>query len=179
MNDSQEEKQKTTTKTTTMTKLFSVVLTSAVAAVLIGGFAVAPSYGQASSTTSTTIRLPYPTGGVSICGGEETEINGYITYVFHQTVGPDGEFQYTVDKVILHGRGVDESGDKVVLAQAGGGVDFLRQTSDEEFDLQVHGTLVTQGSGINTLIEILIHMTIDPNGEVTATIEHVDLKCGD
>jgi hypothetical protein len=55
MNDSQGEnkKQKTTAARTRIKKLSFTLLTSAVVAVLIGALAIAPGYGQASSTTGS------------------------------------------------------------------------------------------------------------------------------
>jgi hypothetical protein len=172
--DSQENKQKTTTQ---MTKLSSVVVTSAVAVLIGGGFAVIPSYGQASSNT---VRLsePFEFSGIPLCGGEEVLISGTANFVFHTTVGPNGKF--IVDTFHLNYQGAKlvgmESGNTGRISESDNSIARL---SDNAFEItsQVHGTLVTNGEETNTIFQLIIHTTFNGNGEPKITAWHIEAKC--
>jgi hypothetical protein len=176
-NDLQENKQKTTTTATTrITKLSSVALTSAiVAAVLIGGFAVIPSYGQASSATQR-LSVPFEFS-INLCGGEEVQVSGTANIVIHTTESPEGEFRINT----FH---LNYQGAKAVSLTSGntGPLTYaetdLNQVSRNTFvaDTEAHLTLATQGDEINTIFHILFHMTFE-NGEPKATVSHTDIKC--
>jgi hypothetical protein len=148
-----------------------------VVAVLIGGSAITPGYGQANPST-TRFSVPFESAGLPLCGGEEVQFSGIMNFVFHTTIGPDGEFQYDISHVNFQGvSGVTTSGDRVVLTEVDSFVTNVRQISANEFMTEIHGTLITQGKGINTVVELLFHTTINANGQVTANVEHVDEKC--
>ena len=65
-----------------------------VVAVLIGAFAITPSYGQAQSNT-VQFKVPFESVGLPLCGGESVVFSGTAHFVFHETIGPDGESVYT------------------------------------------------------------------------------------
>ena len=161
--------------------LFTQLGLVTVIAVLIGGFAVTPGYGQAMQTT-TRESVPFSSSLAAICGGEEVLFSGRANIVTHVTVGPDGEFLLSVSHVNLQQvKGVTASGDRVVLTDASNQISNIRQLSENEFSAvatsQIHGTLITRGSEINTVAEILFHITINANGETTSTVERVDVRC--
>jgi hypothetical protein len=148
-----------------------------VVAVLIGGFAVTPGYGQANPITIRE-SVPFSSGGAPLCGGEDVEFSGSFNTVSHVTIGPDGMFQYSVSHLNFQGvSGVTTSGDRVVLTEADTGVANVRQISANEFITQIHGTLVTQGKATNTVVEIQYRTIINANGEVTSNVERIDVRC--
>ncbi len=165
-----------------MAKLSSVVVTSAVAvAVLIGGgFAVIPSYGQASSNTERYSE-PFEFSGVPLCQSEEGEgflISGTANFVVHTTTGKDGNLFVSI--LHLNYQGVKAvsmtSGNTATLAEAD---TSIAQASNNEFRIttEVHGTLATQGDEKNTIFQLVFHINFDENGEPTITADHVEIKC--
>jgi hypothetical protein len=58
-----------------------------VVAVFIGGFAVTPCYGQTGTTTRTE-RVPFETGGLPLCGGEQVQFGGIMNLVVQTTTFP-------------------------------------------------------------------------------------------
>jgi len=156
--------------------LFTQLGLVTVVAVLIGGFAVTPGYGQTNSTT-TRESFSFESGETPLCGGEDVQLSGTVQFVSDVTIGRDGEFQYSVPHVTFEEvTGVTTSGDRVVLTEADTSVRNIRQISANEFLFQIHATLVTQGNeGDNTVVEIPFRTIINPNGEVITSLE--DVKC--
>jgi hypothetical protein len=163
---------------TTMEKVFTQLgLVTVVLAVLIGGFAVTHSYGQANAIT-TRESVPFIAEGIPYCGDEAVTFSGHFNLVSHVTVGPDGMFEYSVTHLNYQGvSGVTTSGDRVVLSESQNAIANVRQISANEFITQIHGTAISQGKAANTLAEIHFHTIINANGEPTSTVEHVEIKC--
>jgi len=156
--------------------LFTKLGLMTVVAVLVGGFAITPIYGQANPTTSR-ILVPVETSGL-LCGSEEVQFSGNIDMVFHTTLGPDGKFDYTISHTNYLGvYGIDISGNKVVIADASTNIGKLRLIATTEFLTLLNGTLVTHGGETNTLFQATLHTVINANGEVKANVEHIETKC--
>jgi hypothetical protein len=156
--------------------LFTQLGLVTVVAVLIGGFAVTPGYGQANPGTSR-FSVPFSTSGVILCGGEEVHFSGIMNFVLHTTLGSDGKFEYDLSHLNFQGvTGLTTSGDRVFLTEADSNIDHFRQIFANEFQAQVHGTLIDKGKGINTVVEISFPFIINAN-EVIANVEHVGTKC--
>ncbi len=149
-----------------------------VVAVLIGGFAVIPGYGQANPTT-IRISTPFESGGTPLCGGEDVIFSGRINTVLHTTVGPEGEFVYDVSHLNFQGvSGVTTiSGTPVRIAEADTTIIHFRPSANEIIS-EVHGKLITQGNeGDNTLFDLTFHIIINANGEVTSFVENINTRC--
>jgi hypothetical protein len=53
------------------------------------------------------------------------------------------------------------------------------QTSSGVYESTIAGggTLIINGQPVNTLVKVVFHTTLDPNGQLRASVEHVDIKC--
>ena len=71
-----------------------------------------------------------------------------------------------------------ESGDRYRLAETQNTVVNDRPTSANENIVQIHGTLIRQGSeGENAIVEIQFRLITNANGEVTANVDNIDVRC--
>jgi hypothetical protein len=151
-----------------------------VVAVLIGGFAITPSYGQAQSNT-IRVSTPFESSGVPLCGGEDIVFTGKINSVFHETITPDGDAVYTFSHTNFQGvTGVSESGEAFVVTDVFNQNAHTTQTGTNEFNTVIHGTLVDKGQGVNgenTLFQFVFHTVIHPDGEITGEVVHEETKC--
>lgn len=153
-------------------------LVTSLVAVLIGGFAITPSYGQASPFTQTFMVPFQRSGGEPLCGGEIVTISGNLLFLTHSTTGPDSSKQYTVEHWTYQGvQGTTTSGTKIVITEAD--TSNIRQISPDQTEVmfQAHGSAIIEGKSINTVVTIVFIITFNANGQPTATVEHFDVKC--
>jgi hypothetical protein len=151
-----------------------------VTAVLIGGFAVTTAYGQAQSNT-VRVSTPFETTAIPLCGVEPVFISGILNFVFHETIRPDGESAYLFSHTNYQKiTAVSESGERYVVHDVDNQRLSMTQTGDNEFITFLKGIVIDTGQGINgpnTLVQIVFHFIIHPDGETTVEVEDVDIKC--
>ena len=136
--------------------------------------------GQAKPTTFNNF-TPFESSGTPLCGGEEVAFSGTIHTVGHMTQGPDGRFQITVDHLNFQRTTATGlvSGTKYVINEADNTVVNERYTSPNTLVIQsiVNGQLIGQGTATNTVIHLTFHLTINANGQETASVENVNTQC--
>jgi hypothetical protein len=156
--------------------MFRLLGLATVVVVLIGGFAVIPSYGQ-TRTTTTVLREPFEIGGQPLCGGEDVQFSGTMNLVVQTTALPDGTYQSTIQHINYQNvQGTTTSGDRVIVAEVDN-YGNARQISENQIMTVIHGTLVTQGKGTNTVFTQTIHLITNANGQVTANVDRVVTQC--
>ncbi len=77
-------------------------------------------------------------------------------------------------------KAVTKSGEEFIIKEASNQRAHTTQTGTNEFNTVIHGTLVDKGQGINgenTLFQLVLHMVIHPNGEITGEVVHEETKC--
>jgi hypothetical protein len=147
--------------------------------VIIGGLAVVPSYGQA---TTSTIRLSGPISDIinNSCGGEDVQLSGTVNFVIrftqdangglHNIIGGHTNFQG------VSGIGLT-TGDKYIFSGGVNDITNIREVSASEFTFLTHGRLISQGSELNQLASSLVHATLNANGEITVVTEQFKFEC--
>ena len=145
---------------------------------------IAPAAAGAEAQT-TTIRFTAPTPieyGPG-CAGEIVNFDGEISFLLHQTYDANGG-DHTISLTRLTGTGTGESGATY----------RFRQTLFEQYNFpESQGTspqdplfeattvqqtrFLAQGAIDNTLVELVVHVTFNANGEPTATVEQFNFRC--
>jgi hypothetical protein len=151
-----------------------------VVAVLIGGLPVTTAYGQAQTFTDK-FTLELGGQGAPLCGGEPIEFSGKMNLIFHTTISPDGEIEHSISHTNFQGAtAVSASGERFVISDVTNQIAHTDEVGPGQFITVIHGTLVDKGQGINgvnTLFQLVIHIFVDENGEVTGEVIHTDTKC--
>ena len=144
-------------------------------AILIGGFAVTPSYGQASSNTRQYTE-PFQSYGQPLCGGEEVTFSGTANFVSHTTVLPDGTSQIEFLRLnYMQTTAVSTSGGTYQMHETDnyGSVQIGANT----YRNVINGVLIGQGTLANTGITLVIQTTFNANGQPTANVFVENIRC--
>jgi hypothetical protein len=134
--------------------------------------------GQATtSTTSTTVALNSPVG--SSCSPELVDVTGMVHVVQHTTQSGQGLVSQIV-QLNASGIGVGQiSGQTYVFTQSSHQV-FNSQTPRLEFTLVETIHLMRTGEAPRRddfRLRAVVHVTINENGQMTATVESFDRAC--
>jgi hypothetical protein len=148
-----------------------------VASVLIGGFTLTPSYGQATSTTEQFTQ-PFESSGLPLCGGEEVRFSGTANFVYHETVLPGGESQITQFHMnYMHATAVGLiSGKTFIITETDNG--GSTQVGAQTYRTVINGNILTPGAeGTNTGITLVINTTFNANGQPTSEVYFENIRC--
>lgn len=145
-----------------------------VTAVLIGGFAVTPVYGQATSTTQI-FTVPFSSSGTTLCG-TTVSFSGTTIIVFHVTTGPNGGTYAIQHLNFQHGTVVTASGATGTITESDNTA-VVTPISASVLLGTVNGHLTIQGEGIDTLAHITFLIVFDANGQPTASVDNVNIQC--
>ena len=158
--------------------LFKQLGMATIVIVLIGGFAVTPSYGQAQTTTST-IKVPFNIDTFHPCIGEIIQVSGNAEFVFHTTLNPDGTRSLRVGHVNTNGvTGTTASGDQVVYSEVDQNVqsERIRDTAGV-YHTTVQLRIGVNGQEPNIVIHFASTTIINPDGTTKMDNTHSTLKC--
>lgn len=144
-----------------------------VVAILIGGIAAVPAYGQAE--TETQIQK-IPVEGVIINGGcpgaEDVEYSGTVRSIIHVTSDATGGF-HLKQQLNVNLRGIGQTtGDDYHMTSNTGSEEFVSQDQSP-----VTATITSTAhimDGIDQKGKLIIHLTINAKGETT--VEKIELK---
>lgn len=147
--------------------------------VLIGVLGVAPALARATTFTDNVgvpteifVFVPCARGGA----GEFVQLSGMLHILFVTTIDDKGGFH---SKFHFQPQGISGTGfikgDKyqgtgVTQGSFNGRVGF-------ETTFVNNFKMIGQGPGNNFLIHENVHITVNANGEVTALVDHVSVKC--
>jgi hypothetical protein len=125
---------------------------------------------DAERATSRTIPLHFIRSNE--CGDEDVEITGVIHLVSHTQ--PDGSVMGHFNYQHVTGLGLTSGIQYHVSA-----VDHLRLQAP--FPSSIHSVrtfhLIGEGPGDRLLVQAMLHVTVNANGEVTAYIEDLTTRC--
>ena len=164
---------------TTRARAVVLVVALALAASLLTLAVVLAKPAQAQAQTSTdTYQDTFNFYTTSSCTGEVVFIEGTLHTVSHTTIDTNGMYHAT-DQYHLQGQGEGlDSGDKYFYDDTfSGHANFtgaLDQTFTETFKLTRLGS-ASATDDYN--VKAVIHVTVNANGEVTATVENVEFVC--
>jgi hypothetical protein len=120
--------------------------------------------------------VPFRTTVVA-CSGERVRVSGELLLIDHFTQDSDGGFHVHSSLVPRHVTGVSASGVKYHVV--GGQRDTFnvsgRGTVTETFTSQFN--VISEGGDQNLQIIETFHITITPNGDVTAFVDNFRAKC--
>ena len=146
---------------------------------LIGVLGVAPALAQATTVTDNFIEpidlfvfVPCARGGA----GEFVELTGTLHILFVTTIDDNGgvhtKFHFQPQGISGTGfiTGDKYQGTGVTQGSFNGRVGF-------ETTFVNNFKMIGQGPGNNFLIHENFHVTVDPNGEVTASVDNFSVKC--
>ena len=144
---------------------------------MMGTFTVAPSFGQAETSTST-IKIPFNTDPFDPCFGEIVEVSGDAEFVAHTTISPDGESTLSVKHLSTSGvTGTTESGDEVVISQVEKSISNERTDKDDIFRNSIKLRIASSEQEPSILVHITFHTILNPDGSVKVENSHVSVKC--
>lgn len=159
-------------------RMWSVLLATLTTALLV--LSTAPrTLGQAKTFTSS-VRIPLdPPLVVEVpCAEELVEISGDLHVTTHVTLDSNGGF-HSVNEV--NPQGVDGTGLTSGKRYRGTGVTRTSLRSAESTPVQLTFVnsfrIVGEGPDNNLLVHENIHLTIFPDGSVTASVDNFSLEC--
>jgi hypothetical protein len=151
-------------------KLFFCLTLAAIA------FCISPMHASAQAVVNQqNIRIPWSgcqmVGGFYFCSEYEAHI--VARTILTPSGRYSGEYHFEVD----HFRGVLADGTPVHISQSVNekiNADF--DGAGGEYTYTNHLTAATKGSTDNFIISVTVHMTVNTNGELTATVENVTIE---
>ncbi|CAH2714684.1 hypothetical protein BACCIP111895_01860 [Neobacillus rhizosphaerae] len=120
-------------------------------------------------------KLPFLILATNECNGESLELNGTINILVEQNNTPSGNFHVTVHSNI-HGQGVGSQGNEYVFNETSND-HFSTNNRQFENTFNVPIRVISKGTAPNFLVHALIHLTVNANGDVTATISVFKTEC--
>ena len=120
-------------------------------------------------------KLPFLILETNACNGESITIEGTINILFKQASTPSGNFHVTVHSNI-HGQGKGDQGNQYVVNEISND-HFTTNNPQFENTFNVPIRVISKGAAPNFLIHALIHVTVNANGDATATISVFDTEC--
>jgi hypothetical protein len=120
-------------------------------------------------------KLPFLLLATNECNGESITIEGTINILFRQNTTPSGNFHVTVHSNI-HGQGTGNQGNFYVVNEISN--DHFT-TNNQQFENTFNVTIrvISKGTAPNFLVHALIHLTVNANEDVTASISVIDTEC--
>jgi hypothetical protein len=166
---------------TTRARVVVVVSALALAASLLTLAMVLAKPAQAQAGTSTLTDQSTFNGSFLGCANEFVEIQGTMNTVAHTTTDANGEV-HTVSRFNIQGQGVSDSGAKYVfndvfniIVNSSGGAPYFNVTFTQS------AKLIRQGEATPTDddrdINLLIHQTVNAQGELTSEILKFEEVC--
>ena len=145
-------------------------------AILAGGLALSPVYGQANTSTQ---RFIFPTDfPVTSCSGETVKLSGSFMVIFHLTVGDTGrQIDFRHDNFQgVKAVGLD-TGTKYQVTGTSNLHTFYVTPGSQFTDIsQFH--LLGQGAGNDLRVYFTLHFTVNSDGKITANVDNFKGGCG-
>ena len=133
----------------------------------------------AAADTPVTEDVPIAISGPDLCSGEDVFLSG-IAEVSMQ-IDLDGTSAHLIGHVNEHLTGFGSTSGATYLsdakAQVTSNTDIDPVTNTGEATILVSASIIGQGNIPNTSEEQLVHITINANGTMTATVDHVRFIC--
>jgi hypothetical protein len=142
---------------------------------MVGGFAITPSYGQAT-TSMINFVTPFASSGLPLCGGEEVAFSGNAHFLFRETITPNGMLHTTMHMNYMDSAAVGlTSGAQYQINEVDHHTVNQRDLAGT-FHTTINGNIVGP-VGVNTGFHMVLQTVLDANGEPITTVEHVETRC--
>ena len=158
--------------------LNAIVVVALIATVLIGGFALTPSYGQAQTETQT---LTIPLEGARLSGNcPNTEVvlvtDGTLRIISHTTLDPNGGFHGKAQVLFVNVRGIGEtSGDEYQIISSSSSSTFASADGSPQVQTATGTTHIT--NGVNEKGKATTQFTVNANGEIKVNFVKFTVDC--
>jgi hypothetical protein len=153
----------------------SAIVPRALSAVAIALLASAAPLAQATASTTST-RTPLDGTVGSSCSPELVDITGNVHVVQHTTQNGQGLRQMV--HLNADGIGVGQvSGDHYVFSQSSNQVFNRHDSAALEFTNTETIHVIRSGPGADFRLHAVTHVTITPDGTITATVEKLERGC--
>jgi hypothetical protein len=151
------------------------ILSAALAFCLLS--APGPARAQATATT-TNLELPLSTTLENPCAGELIDFTGTMHLVIQTVATPAGTFKATIHSNTqnVSGTGVD-SGTTFRFKAVANTTELSSVAAAQETTIIIEFRIIGPGPNNNFLLQETFHVTINANGEATATVNQISLKC--
>jgi hypothetical protein len=149
--------------------------------IMICGFGITPSYGQVQ-TEHFRFADPVEFSFIPACSTDpplEVFFTGTVRTQGNIVNGPNGEFLHgTFQQLLTNMRGVDAQGGQWVFTDTEHGTSNVNN-GGTVFTTTGHGVVRNLGSGqdFNTVITIVTHQVINPDGTIKLDIVNVNIQC--
>jgi hypothetical protein len=155
----------------------NTMLVPLLAAVMLVGFVLSPVYGQATTTTET-LSEPFTATFFSCANGQQGElvqVSGTVYSVIHTTLDDRGGFHLIRHgNLVASGTGI-ESGTQYQITAISNSQNNGRVGAENTF--VDYFRIIGQGPLNNLLVHHNFHVTVTPDGEVTASVNHFTSEC--
>jgi hypothetical protein len=154
-------------------------LASGIAAGAIVASLAAGSASAAASTETNRFEGPVAFTIISPCTGHALSFSGDVVSMVKNTVTEAGHVLVTVHGHDSHVVGTDLTTGQTFRLNFSGGSSETYDASGAplEFTVGITNNFVGQGPGNNLIQHELEHVTINANGEVTVSFQHVSIEC--
>ncbi|MGJ7033951.1 hypothetical protein [Niabella hirudinis] len=150
------------------------ILFAAVVAVAV----LSVSWKATTNEGATNVKVPYSGDLWSPCTNEMIHLEGDLHLLTNMTTNDNRmSVKYQLQSQGISGMG-SISGNKynangIAKASMNGSLVNGSYTNT----INANFNLVSQGSGDNLSVHILLHITVNANGDVTATVENISMDC--
>jgi hypothetical protein len=142
----------------------ALALASAVAAVLLPGAAAAEV-----TPRHENFSFPFEFQGFNPCNGEEIEFNGRFSGTVTEVVQPSGQIRVAAHQ-LLTAQGVGTTGNRYSFSDTLNSTFFFAPDNAPTVYTQITvDNVISEGNAPNFLLHSTNHLTINANGEVTAS----------
>jgi hypothetical protein len=146
---------------------------------LMGVVFTATAFAGATVVT-TNVQIPYQDSVFVPCAmdgaGEWVDLSGTLHVLFHTTLNNNGGFH---TKTHSQPQGVSGTGRTSGDKYQGTGVtqDNFNGNVGSQYTFVNNFRVIGQGPGNNFLVHQLMHVTVNANGEVTASVDNSSVEC--
>jgi hypothetical protein len=147
-------------------------------AIVLGLTLALPTAGRAQATNGTTnLELPVSTTLSNLCTGELVDFVGTQHLVIAFAFTPSGKVRSTIHSNLQDVSGTSQETGATFHFQGGSNNVDAILTPGQESTIVIAFRFIGPGPDNNVLLQEVLHLTINDNGEITANVTLVSLKC--
>jgi hypothetical protein len=151
-----------------------------VAICLLAGMSASAFVGRTPALAAMISNQDFPTVGTDVnpCTGETFTYSGFFHVLTHATTTSDGSTHFGVDEN-SNVQGVDATGTRYV-ENGTESFTLIRQAgapTPQVFEFPTTDEIISKGAAPNFYFHALTHITVNANGDVTASIDSISTSC--
>jgi hypothetical protein len=156
-----------------MRRILTVLTVTLVMATMVVAVLAGPVFAQAETYTITETQ-PFSTATSNPCNGEIVRITGEQTRVYHRTANDNTLVSVSISHTKLSGTG-DQTGAEYKVLYKSNSAYLVRVGTTRTW---VNRTQIMGAPDApNFSVNLIVHTTVNDNGEVTSEFSFLDPKC--